>query len=615
MNVFFEEDGGFKVARVMSDIGTSLQVESISGKRSKIKSSAVLLRFESSLGDFLPAVQHLACDIDPQFLWEALGEGEFGCEDMAGEYFGHKPSAIEAAAVAEKLHASPMYFYKRGKGRYQKAPEENLKAALASIERKKRDAEQMAGWVAALTKGSLPAEVSAHRDTLLYKPDRNTLIAKACDQAVADSGKSLPQLFFEAGAWPDRARAPYEFHLNRFLSEYFPKGRDYSGALDLQEPAGLTRANVRAFSIDHADTTEIDDAFSLTPLADGRWEVGIHIAAPALFFGSDGALEALARTRLSTVYFPGDKITMLPDAAVQAATLAAGRDVPALSFYATVDSSTFLMVSSRSAIEQVPIAANLRLHELETRMTPATIASGNIEGDFGAELLRLHRFASALAGLRGKGDESDRVDYEIDVKDGRVGIGIRQRGNPVDTVVSELMILVNQEWGKLLADQAVAGIYRTQQNGKTRMGTDALPHEGLGVAQYAWSSSPLRRYVDLVNQRQLMAHLRNEPPPFSKRSRDSINALGELARRFDLTYDAYNEFQRSLERFWTLRYLRQESITEFEGHIIRDELVRAAQLPLVVKLDKNPGLEAKTAVRVAVGDLDDWRIDGVFRLA
>ena len=112
-----------------------------------------------------------------------------------------------------------------------------------------------------------------------------------------------------------------------------------------------------------------------------------------------------------------------------------------------------------------------------------------------------------------------------------------------------------------------------------------------------------------------MAHLRNEPPPFSKRSRDSINALGELARRFDLTYDAYNEFQRSLERFWTLRYLRQESITEFEGHIIRDELVRAAQLPLVVKLDKNPGLEAKTAVRVAVGDLDDWRIDGVFRLA
>ncbi|MBL8519419.1 MAG: RNB domain-containing ribonuclease, partial [Betaproteobacteria bacterium] len=200
MNVFFEEDGAFKVAHVMADAGTSLQVESVSGKRSKIKASAVLLRFDSALADFMPAVQALAADIDPQFLWEAFGDGEFGCEDMAAEYFGHKPSAIEAAAVAEKLHAAPMYFYKRGKGRYQKAPEDNLKAALASIERKKREAEQMAGWVAALVGGTMPPELAAHRDTLLYKPDRNTLIAKACDKAVAETGKALPQLFFEAGA-------------------------------------------------------------------------------------------------------------------------------------------------------------------------------------------------------------------------------------------------------------------------------------------------------------------------------------------------------------------------------------------------------------------------------
>jgi exoribonuclease-2 len=615
MNIFFEEDGSFKVAHVMADAGTSLQVESITGKRSKIKASAVLLRFESALGEFLPAAQKLASDIDPQFLWEVFGDGEFGCEDMAAEYFGHKPSAIEAAAVAEKLHAAPMFFYKRGKGRYQKAPEENLKAALASIERKKREAEQMAGWVDALVGGTMPPELAAHRDTLLYKPDRNTLIAKACDQAVATSGKALPQLFFAANAWPDRANAPYLFHFNRFLSDYFPKGREFEGAQELQTPQDLPTVEVRAFSIDHADTTEIDDAFSLTALPNGHLEVGIHIAAPALFFTSDSALEALAKTRLSTVYFPGDKITMLPTAAVQAATLAAGRDVPSLSFYAEIDRATHLIAATRSAIECVPIAANLRLHELETRMNAEALAAGEITGAFGAELLTLHRFATVLGGLRGKGDEADRVDYDIDVKDGRVSIGIRQRGNPIDTVVSELMILVNQEWGKLMAEKGVAGIYRAQQNGKTRMGTDALPHEGLGVAQYAWSSSPLRRYVDLVNQRQLIAHLRDEPPPFNKRSRDSINALGELARRFDITYDAYNEFQRSLERFWTLRYLAQENITEFDGHIIRDELVRAANLPLVVKLDKNPALDAKTPVRVAVGELDDWRIDGVFRLA
>jgi exoribonuclease-2 len=421
-------------------------------------------------------------------------------------------------------------------------------------------------------------------------------------------------LFFKANAWPDKTRAPYEFHLNRFLSEHFPKGRVYTGEIDLMAPPALPRADVVAFSIDAEGTTEIDDAFSLRGLGGTEVEVGIHIAAPALFFARDSALEALASARLSTVYFPGDKITMLPEAAVNAATLVEGREVAVLSFYTTVEASTGLIRSSRSAIETVPIARNLRIHTLEARFTAEAVAAGHIDGEFGAELLFLHRFASTQAGLRGKSDESDRVDYDVDVIDGRVHITRRLRGNPIDTVVSELMILVNSEWGKLLAEQGVAAIYRAQQNGKTRMGVEALPHEGLGVAQYAWSSSPLRRYVDLVNQRQLIAHLNGDSAPYNRRSRDSIDALNELARRFDLTYDAYNDFQRSLERFWTLRYLTQEGITEFDGHIIRDELVRAANLPLVAKLARPPGLDARSPVRVNVGELDDWRIDGEFTL-
>jgi exoribonuclease-2 len=615
MNVFYEEDGGFKVAHVMADAGTSLQVESVSGKRSKIKASAVVLRFDSALTDFIPAAEKIGAGIDPQFLWDVYGDAEFGCEDMAREYFGHAPAAVEVAAVAKVLHSAPMYFYKRGKGRYQRAPEQNLKAALAAVERKAREAAQVEAWVAQLTTGILPAELKAHRDTLLYRPDRNTLIAKACDLAVARSGRALPQLFFDAGAWADAQRAPYEFHLNRFLTEFFPKGRDHAGSSDLIEPPALPRADIDAFSIDAEGTTEIDDAFSVRRLGGDAVEIGVHIAAPALFFTPDSVLEALAAKRLSTVYFPGDKITMLPDDVVKAATLQEGREVPVVSFYAEVDGATGLMRASRSAVETVRIVRNLRIHDLELRFHGEALAAGRVEGEFGAELLLLHRVASQLAGLRGKSDDSGRVDFDIDLIDGRVRIRRRVRGNPIDTVVSELMILVNCEWGRMLAEQGVAAIYRTQQNGKTRMGTEALPHEGLGVAQYAWSSSPLRRYVDLVNQRQLLALLQATAAPYSRRSRESLAALNELARRFDLTYDAYGEFQRSLERFWTLRYLRQEGIGEFAGHIVRDELVRAAELPLIVKLSKNPGLTALTPVRVKVGALDDWRIDGEFTLA
>ncbi len=611
MNVFFEEDGGFKVGHVMSDIGTSLQIESISGKRSKIKANAVVLRFESQLDQFMPAAQALAAEIDADFLWEVCGKDEFGCEELAQEYFGHKASALEAAAVAQKLHGAPMYFYKRGKGRYQGAPEENLKAALASVERKKRETEQMAAWIAQLKAGEMPDEMRSHRDTLLYNPDRNTLLVKACETAVAETHTSLPLLFFRAGAWANKATAQHDYHVGKFLADYFPRGREYKGLVDTAEPAELPIAAVRAVSIDDATTTEIDDAFSINHFDADHVEIGIHIAAPALYFDNESALEKLANDRLSTVYFPGDKITMLPGDAIVHATLAEGRLCPVVSYYATFSTATFQLESTRSAIERVHIEKNLRINELESYFDETAVRNGAADGVFGAEMILLHKVAKALGTRRGKNEnEQDRVDYNFEIIDGRVAITTRKRGNPIDTVVSELMIFVNSEWGKLLADNGVAAIYRAQQNMKTRMTTDALPHEGLGVPQYAWSSSPLRRYVDLVNQRQLIAFIRGETPPYPKRS----PVLNEIARRFDITYDAYNEFQRNLERYWCLRYFEQEGISQFDGALIRDELVRANSLPLVVKLAKNPELPPKTAVRVQVGELNYWDVSGEFSL-
>ncbi len=611
MNVFYEEDGGFKVAHVMSDIVTSLQVESISGKRSKIKSNQVLLKFESALGDFMPAAEKLATDIDADFLWEVCGESEFGCEEMAKDYFGHAPSPIESAAAAIKLHASPMYFYKRGKGRYQAAPEENLKAALASIERKKREAEQMATWVAQLKSGVMPEEMRPHLSMLLYKPDRNTLLVKAVEAAVAETQMPLPKLLFNAGAWADTANAQHDYHLGKFLADYFPRGVEYQGEMDAVAPQNLPLANVTAFSIDDAATTEIDDAFSITHEADGVIEIGIHIAAPALFFNRDSALEKLAANRLSTVYFPGQKITMLPTAAVELATLAAGRTCPSISFYARFAADSLDLISTRSAIEQVKIHRNLRIDQLEKYFHEESIVADVADGEYGIELIVLHKIAKKLGARRGKNEaDQDKLDYNFDVEDGRVSITTRKRGSPIDTVVSEFMIFANSEWGKLLAENNVVAIYRVQQNQKTRMTTEALPHEGLGVAQYAWSSSPLRRYVDLVNQRQLIAHLRAEPPPFAKRSPE----LNEIVRKFDVTYDAYADFQRELERYWCFRYLEQENIRELDGTMIRDELVRTSLLPLVVKLDKNPALPGKTPVRVIVGEIDYWAISGKFSL-
>jgi len=140
MNVFFEEDGTFKVASIMTETQGALQIESASGKRSKLKANHVLLRFELPTAGFLEAANTEADSLDIDFLWECCNEGlfgadEFGFETFAADYYGRKPTPIESAAIAIKLHSAPVYFNRKGKGKYKAAPAEILKAALAGLEK------------------------------------------------------------------------------------------------------------------------------------------------------------------------------------------------------------------------------------------------------------------------------------------------------------------------------------------------------------------------------------------------------------------------------------------------------------------------------------------------
>jgi hypothetical protein len=355
MNVFYEEDGGFKVGAVMSSTDASLQVEAPHGKRSKIKTAHVLLKFTSPLADFLPQAETAAADIDVDFLWECCGADEFQFEALAADYWGHAPSAIEAAAIALRLHGAPMYFYRKGRGHYKAAPEDTLKAALAGQEKRRQQQLQIDEWAAQLRAGNIPEALRSQLMTLLHRPDKNTLEWKALDAASRDANQPPLRLVAAAGGIPS---VP-DYLLAGFLMEHFPKGRGFSAYAPAQAPGELVDAGVQAFSIDDAATTEIDDAFSLTRLDSGNWRVGVHIAAPTLGIGVDSELEKLVYNRLSTVYFPGDKITMLPDDAVNAFTLKEGQHCPAVSMYLEV-APDFTVLSHESRVEQVFVAANLR---------------------------------------------------------------------------------------------------------------------------------------------------------------------------------------------------------------------------------------------------------------
>ena len=608
MNVLFEEDGAFKTGTIVADNDSSLQVDTASGKRVKLKAANVLLRFAApGAGELLAQADAEAEGIDTEFLWEVSGEAEFGFEELAAEYAGHKPSAVEAAAVLLRLHAAPIYFHRKGKGRFRKAPPEILQAALAGLEKKRQQAlaiERMAGELKA---GRLPEEFAPLLAALLYQPDRNRPETKALETACAETGESAERLLFRCGALADT----HAFHLGRFLFEHFPEGRGGTGFpayADAVDPADLPAADVRAFSIDDAHTTEIDDAFSLAPQADGGMRVGIHIAAPALGFAPDSDLGRIARGRLSTVYMPGRKITMLPEAVVESHTLAAGQTVPALSLYLDV-AADLRVTGHETKIESVPVVANLRHHDIEPLFNAETLAAGSLpDFPFRDELKRLWEFATVLEAGRGQTNQQNRKDYSFVVDwdvptpqgAGRVTIAERPRGSPLDTLVAELMIVANSTWGALLRDAGIPGMYRAQTAGKARMTTVAAPHEGLGVDCYAWSTSPLRRFADLANQWQLIALLRGEKPPYPPKSADLMAAL----RDFELTYASYAEFQRAMERYWCLRWLAQEGVATATAQVLKENIVRFDAIPLVTKATGMPTLERGACVRLAVSDID-----------
>jgi exoribonuclease II len=629
MYALFEEAGKFLAGRVMSEADSSMQIELDSGKRVKVKTANVLLKFDKPQpAELISSAQAIAKDIDLDLAWEFAPENEFGFADLAREYFDPGAGLDKQAAALFRLFEAPHYFRRLGKGNFKKAPEEIVKAALLGIERKKVVAAQIDAWAGELVQGECPPPVREQLYKLLFKPDKNAPEYKAVVEAARQSQKPPLELLKSAGA----IDSPYQFHWRRFLFENFPKGTAFPA---LQVPAikeTLQLADaVRAFSIDDSQTTEIDDALSVQGLGTGTVTFGVHIAAPGLAFAPDSPVDVVARARLSTVYMPGHKLTMLPDDVVQAYTLIAGRECPAVSLYITLDEVTLSVTGSETKLERVPIAANLRHDQLDGVITEASLlGEAPADYEFAPELAFAFRLARHLKAarevVRGKPENFNRPDYNFHLEraDGtearepagteRVSITTRRRGSALDLIVAEAMILANSTWGGWLAECGVPGIYRSQASMapgvKVRMGTKPAPHAGMGVAQYTWATSPLRRYVDLVNQWQIVACARHGrtaalAAPFKPKDVQ----LFAIISSFDAAYGDYNGFQQGIERYWTLRSLAQDGITELDAVVMKDGLVRADTLPLVFRAGGADGLPRGAHVRVRIGGTDLLTLD------
>lgn len=622
MYVLYEESGTFKAARVFSRSESTMQVEAESGKRSKIKNANVLFEFESpEPAQLMQAAEAQAAEIDIEFLWECAPQEEFEATVFAEDYFGHPPGAVEKAALIFALNGAPAWFHRRGKGRYRPAPPDILAAALAAIEKKRQQAEQQQRWTEQLVAGELPEEIAQVATSLLTRPDKNSNEWKAFAAAVELKQTTPEKLLLSVGAWPHALA----LHQARFLATHFPKGTGFP-AISL--PAtfdDLPIAEVTAYSMDDSFTFEVDDAISVTPLGGNVVRLGIHIAAPGLGIERNGELDRLARARMSTVYTPGHKITMLPGELIETFSLEAGKLRPAISLYIDANLETGEMLATETRVERIRVAENLRHDVLDADITAEALDDPGVKVPYDEWVRPLWRYARHLhaqrEAARGKAENNNRVEYTFilegphDDPNTRVRLVPRRRDAPLDRIIAEFMILANNVWGGLLAQHGVPGIYRSQQAGRVRMSTHPLPHEAIGVPFYAWSTSPLRRYVDLVNQWQIIATARHGvsarlAAPFKPKDADLFAIIGA----FDAQYASWGEYQSTMERYWCLRWLQQQGLRIVEATVLRDDLVRLDCAPLVTRVPGLPALERGHKVTIEILGYDELALEVECRL-
>ncbi|MDY4161980.1 MAG: RNB domain-containing ribonuclease [Sutterella sp.] len=616
MHLFFEEDGSFKAGTVLTQAGNAYQVQLTTGRRTKIKASHSFFSFEQpSPAELVERAQAMVPELDPAFLWEVAPEGDFSYADLAKEYWGGEEGPVEKAALLWALHGNPVYFYRKGRGGYRRAPADILAKALEALEKKRRLEEQKKAWVREMVGGTLPEVIARQAMPLLIRPDKNGIEWKALSDAASERRQTPLRMLLELGG----IQSPWRWHVDSFYAQNFPQGRGFPADLPLPPDEDWSRfplADVRAFSIDDSETTEVDDAASVEHLGDGRTRVGIHIAAPALGILRDDPLDRVARARMSTVYAPGLKTTMLPEAWIKAFSLDEGRPVPCLSLYVTVDDETLSVEKTETRLERVSVERNLRYDKIDALVTEEAIEAGTLGIEFADEICWLWRFARKLLRNReeerGRPEPTGRVDWyfalEGEGEDAVIRVKGRRRGAPLDLLVAELMILANSTWGLWLEEHGTAGIYRSQRMGRVRMSTTPGPHDGLGVIRYAWSTSPLRRYVDLVNQRQMISVVLGEAPAYLGNDSD----LFTIVSQFDNLYTLYGDFQTRMERYWSLRWILQENLQIIEAIVVKGDLVRIEGLPFMQRV---PGLPEdlergrKVELRILGCDLVDLVMD------
>lgn len=396
-------------------------------------------------------------------------------------------------------------------------------------------------------------------------------------------------------------------------------------AATIAQPSIEGRADFTAmpsFTIDDASTKDMDDAISLE-YCEGGYRLGIHITDAASCIKPGTSLDTAALRRATSIYLPEKTIHMLPrELAQNKLSLVKDAVRPALSYMFEVDHNyqlksreiklSYIKVKNRYDYDQVnQILENIKdpvwevLHGIVAAHEMERLENGAIKLHKKESYVTINRSNSFQLGLQ-----------EVD------------EDSPSRNLVSELMIIANHHAALFARENKIPFIYRTQDRpdvdlkslftnlpeGPVRDFTGRInlkksfnivtpkPHSSLGMEIYGQTTSPIRRYLDLCNQMQLVSFINTGRPYYSE---------GNLIKILDETQEHLHraaQLSRESKRFWLLKYLELHCMDrEIYGTVVRTDLKN----PLVELDEVYIAVPVKLAGKISIGDRIKLRITNI----
>lgn len=619
-----------------------------------IFATGVIATAEDDLERFRSQAEEMASALDLAEVWEVVsGEDDaLSLDDVAELHWGDTPTGEQLAAMLLHLNRSALYFVGEDDG-YRPRPQQAVEETLARQRRAAENELAREELAKHLAEGRLPREPSAYQSELLShlrgfavhgeNYTRNS-VAETLLRSVDARARDLQRLSFETlvrvGVLAEDE--PLELERADIRVDFAQEALDEAVAVDV--PAILRKAGRRdltsapAVTIDDATTQDKDDALSLEVVSGDPapvYRVGVHIADGGALIAEGGAVDREADARMATLYLPELQVAMLPPSlSHRAGSLLPGEERAAVSLLADVTAEGDL---------------------LDWEVTPSVIRSRAelpYEEADTAIVCESHPWHGALAPLNGlaltlraKRERAgalmlDRSEMRVDVgEDGRVDVRVTQP-SAAREMVAELMILANSLLAEFCRDRELPAAYRSQKapdldgipeelpDGPLRrfltlrriapadLSTRPAHHAGLGVSAYLQATSPLRRYPDLVMQRQIGGFLERGEPPYSSQQ------VTDVTQRADVQIRELGRMEEQRRRYWFLKFLGQrlkcaEPRELYDAVVLENVRNRNAQLELVdypyrVRTKLPQQCEPGETVTLRLHGVDLWRRVGFF---